>query len=498
MAITQTYSVRRRFGCIPESGKRSLVLLAAALLVLSVAGCDRLSQDEEQHTAAVPRANLSSAPLSYANVVASAAPAVVTVRADKRVKMPAQYPFGGDLLRQFFGGGLGPNGPVQEEHSLGSGVIVRADGHILTNHHVIDGAQNIKVDLSNRKTYSAKVVGVDSPSDLAVLKISADNLPVLPLGDSDKVRVGDICLAIGNPLGIGETVTSGIISAKGRTTGLSNGSFEDFLQTDAPINQGNSGGALVNTTGELIGINSQIISTTGGSIGLGFAIPSNMAKLVMDQLIHSGKVTRGHLGTTVQLLTSDLAQSLGIQNTGGVLVSSVEPGSPADKAGVKTGDVITAMNGKKVDDPNTLRNEVASTAPGTSIALTLIRNGKQMDLRPTLAEASVNEKPQTRGPSGPTGFTGHLGIRVQPLTPSFTSVLGLKPGTTGVVVTDVDPAGAAASAGLQTGDAILQINHQPIRSESDIAPALAKASSRPSLLLVNRRGENLFVTLGAG
>ncbi len=468
----------------------------AGLLILAMTGCRGYYPAEQQNA---PRANLSNAPLSYANVVESVAPAVVTVRAEKRVQMPTQYPFGGGFLRQLFGGGLfGPGeGGAEEQRSLGSGVIVKADGHILTNNHVIDGAQNIKVDLNNRQTYSAKVVGVDAPSDLAVLKISAGGLPVLKLGDSDKVRVGDICLAIGNPLGVGETVTSGIISAKGRTTGLSNGSFEDFLQTDAPINQGNSGGALVNTTGALIGINSQIISTTGGSIGLGFAIPSNMAKVVMDQLIRSGKVTRGHLGTTVQLLTSDLAQSLGIQNTQGVVVTSVEPGSPADRAGLKAEDVITAMNGQKIEDPNTLRNEVANTAPGTAVTLTIIRGGKQMELRPTLTEASANTTPQ-RGRGGPAGLTGKLGIAVEPLTAGMDSELGLKLGTTGVVITNIDPAGAAANAGLQPGDVIVQINHQPIRSASEVGPALAKASGRPSLLLVNRGGQPLFVTVGAG
>jgi serine protease Do len=477
--------------------RRNVTILTALIAFTLTAGCSGNFQNEEQQSA--PRANLSTAPLSYANVVQNVAPAVVTVRAEKRVHVQSQSPVGGGFLRQFFGGGLfGPSAPSEEERSLGSGVIVRADGHILTNDHVIDGSQNIKVDLSNHQTYSAKVIGKDAPSDLAVLKIDAGNLPVLQLGDSDKVRVGDICLAIGNPLGVGQTVTSGIISAKGRTTGLSNGSFEDFLQTDAPINQGNSGGALVNTTGALIGINSQIISTTGGSIGLGFAIPSNMAKVVMDQLIKTGKVTRGHLGTTVQMLTSDLAQSLGISNTQGAVVSAVEPGSPAEKAGIKPGDIVTAMNGNKIQDPNTLRNDVANTAPGTTVTLTIVRDGKQMDLRPTLAEAPANAQPQQQSQGGPAGVTGQLGIAVEPLTPDLASQLGMKPGSSGVVITNIDPSGPAANAGLQAGDVILQINRQPIHSASDIAPALAKAGGRPSLLLVNHGGQNFFVPLNAG
>ena len=257
--------------------------------------------------------------------------------------------------------------------ALGSGVIVRADGHILTNHHVIDGAEDIKVDLNNRQTYSAKLVGSDAPSDLAVLSIRASGLSVLPLGDSDKVRVGDVCLAIGNPLGIGESVTAGIVSAKGRFSSVGAGSFQDFIQTDAPINQGNSGGALVNTRGELIGINSQIVSSNGGNIGIGFAIPSAMAKNVLNQLVEKGSVQRGMLGVSIQQMTSDLAAGLGLEGVRGVLVTGVTPNGPADKAGIKSGDAILQLDGKDVHESNEFRNEIAARQPGTEVNLTISR-----------------------------------------------------------------------------------------------------------------------------
>jgi len=325
---------------------------------------------------------------SYADIVAKAAPAVVTIHSQMRVRQPQQYPFMDDpFFRQFFGERgqqQGPSQPTRE--GLGSGVIVREDGYILTNHHVIDGADKIQVDLNDKRTLEAQVVGSDAPSDLAVLKVNASGLPVLVLGDSDRTRVGDVVLAIGNPLGVGQTVTMGIISAKGRQTGLSNGSFEDFLQTDAPINRGNSGGALVSTNQELIGINSQILSPSGGSIGLGFAIPSNMARTVMEQLINGGKVRRGQLGVTVLRIPSEQASQLGVTQGPGVVVYQVQSGSGADRAGLRQGDVITALNGTPVEDPNSFRNAIASTQPGTEVTLTVKRGGNERQVRATLGE----------------------------------------------------------------------------------------------------------------
>lgn len=372
----------------------------AAVVALAASACrghffDDKSSGSRTSVASVAGNSVPVTPgaaVSYADVVNRISPAVVTIRSSRRARTPQQFPFLDDpFFRRFFGNGFRGDErsrPSEVENALGSGVIVASDGHILTNHHVVDGAEEIKIDLKDRRTFPARLVGSDAPSDLAVLQVSAGSLPALTLADSDRVRVGDICLALGNPLGLGQTVTSGIISARGRSTGLSNGSFEDFLQTDAPINQGNSGGALVNTAGELIGINSQIVSTTGGNIGIGFAIPTNMARSVMDQLNGHGKVHRGQLGVTVQPVTSDVASRVGLKEVRGVLVNSVSPRGPADKAGIRAGDVITAVNGTPVDDPNSFRNRIAATSPGTSVTLSILRDGREQQVTARLGEVT--------------------------------------------------------------------------------------------------------------
>ena len=385
-------------------------LAVGLVLVVSLLGaCNRngrgfrLASSDAAPNGAGGNATTSSPPstmpvASYADVVSKAAPAVVTIHTEMRVRQPQQFPFMNDpFFRQFFG----ERGSQQQQaqpkrEALGSGVIVTQDGYILTNHHVIDGADQINVDLYDGRSLEAKVVGSDPPSDLAVLKINASGLPTLVLGNSDNTRIGDVVLAIGNPLGVGQTVTMGIISAKGRQTGLSNGSFEDFLQTDAPINQGNSGGALVSTNHELIGINSQILSPSGGSIGLGFAIPSNMARTVMEQLVNNGKVRRGQLGVVALKIPSEEASQLGVKQGPGVVVYDVQSGSAADRAGLHKGDVITALNGTPINDPNSFRNLIAATAPGTEVTLTVKRNGSESQVRATLGEFTPQAPEQER------------------------------------------------------------------------------------------------------
>ena len=482
----------------------ALLSLLFALTLAAFGGQNSFAQNAVGQPVASSSAVSLPVQTSYASIVSRVAPAVVTVRSERRVKAEQSPLMDDPALRQLFGDRL-PRGPQQQQQQprterqegLGSGVIVSPDGYVLTNQHVVDGAQEITVELTDNRVFNAKLVGSDQPSDLAVLKIDAANLPVLALGDSDKAQVGDVVLAIGNPLGIGQTVTSGIVSAKGRQTGIGDGSFEDFIQTDAAINQGNSGGALVNTQGELVGINSQILSPSGGSIGIGFAIPANMARDVMTQLVKSGKVRRGMIGVGIQPVTADIAQSLGLRDVRGALVNDVRPGSPAADAGVRRGDVIVAFNGAAVGDSNSLRNMIARTQPGTPVTFTVVRDGRELQLRATLAELPVEKakgEDAEAGASANTNEGGKLGVAVEPLTPELAARMELPRDTRGLVVTSVDPEGPAADAGLRRGDLIQEINRQPVNTREELRAALAHSGARPVLLLVTREGQTIFVT----
>jgi serine protease Do len=433
---------------------------------------------------------------SYAPLVDQIAPAVVTVTSERRVRMTSSQLPDDPLLRQFFGDQFrGRQMPRERrEGGLGSGVIVRADGYILTNNHVVDGADRVKVELTDGRSFDAKVVGTDAPSDLAVLKIDGSKLHTLPLADSEKVRVGDVVLALGNPLGIGQTVTMGIVSAKGRATPTRapNESYQDFIQTDAPINEGNSGGALVNTQGELIGINSQILSTSGGNIGIGFAIPANMAHNVMTQLIDHGNVRRGLLGVTVQAVTPDIARSLNIENARGVLVNSITPGGAAEKAGLRRGDIITSINGAAVKDTNSLRNEISQMMPGTDVKVALLREGKEQTVNVHLGElpASRAESADARQ----SGSTSGSGLAVEPLTRDTARQLGVK-AATGLVVTEVEPSSRAADAGLREGDVIEEVDGAKVTTADGLRSALGKSARTPALLLVHRGETTRYVTI---
>ena len=473
-------------------------LIGALLLLVSISGCSGQNKLNASTSGAPP---ISAAPValqnSYADVVSRVSPAVVTVRSTQRNRPSQQYPFMDDpFFRDFFGDRMPQQQPPRRAEGLGSGVIVSQDGYILTNHHVVDGALEIRVELTDNRVFNAKLVGSDQPSDLAVLKVDTTNLPVLGVGNSDQVRVGDVVLAVGNPLGIGQTVTSGIISAKGRATGLSDGSFEDFLQTDAAINRGNSGGALVNTNGELVGINSQILSPSGGNIGIGFAIPSNMARAVMDQLMKTGKVRRGMLGVTIQTVTADVAANLGLPAARGAIVSSVSPGSPAEAGGLKRGDIIVALNDQPVVDSNALRNQVASTAPGSNVSLTLLRDGRETKVQLKLAELPARTAEGGAEGSVPDGAeSGRLGLTLEPLTPDVASRLGLGANEQGLVVTRIDPAGSASEAGVRQGDVIQEVNRQPVRTVQEFNAATQRSGARPVLVLLNRRGNVIYLTL---
>jgi Do/DeqQ family serine protease len=375
---------------------------------------------------------------------------------------------------------------------------VSPDGYILTNNHVVEGATQVKVSFADQREFPAKVVGVDKPTDIAVLKIDQKNLPVLSLGDSSRAQVGDVVLAIGDPFGVGQTVTMGIVSATGRSLNGVIEQYEDFIQTDAAINPGNSGGALINTRGELVGINTAILAGDGGgNQGIGFAIPVNLARNIMDQILKRGHVTRGFIGIVPQEVTPDIARGFGNPSLKGVAIAQVEPNTPAAKAGLQAGDVITAINGQSVTEVNQFRLQIASMAPGTSVALKINRNGREENVNVTLAELKAeNGGPGGEGQEGQDQPEGSdhgeraalQGVSVEPVTPNIRRTLQLPSTVQGLVVTDIDESSPAAEAGLRQGDVIEQVERKPVNTVQDFNAAIQASKSADSTLLLVRRG----------
>jgi serine protease Do len=435
--------------------------------------------------------------LGFAPIVKQDLPSVVNISSSKVVRTPNQFegmsndPF----FQQFFGHGFGrgPEVPTQRrEQSLGSGVIVSPEGYILTNNHVVDGATDVKVTLSDKRELKAQVIGTDPKTDVAVLKIEGTNFPAITLGDSSKVQVGDYALAIGDPFGVGQTVTMGIVSAKGRGN-LGIEDYEDFIQTDAPINPGNSGGALVNDRGELVGINTAILSHgSGGNEGIGFAIPVNLAHDVMNQIMEHGKVTRGYLGIIIQPITPAMAKALGQNDPQGVLVGDVSPNGPAQASGLERGDIILELNGKPINDSNELRNTIAMMQPGEKVSLKVSRNGSTREISLKLGELPTT-KEEARNNSEGASEDALEGVSVENLDAETAKELRLPASTKGVVVTDIDPSSPKADSGLRKGDVIQEVNHQPVRNVAEFEQALRKSGKENALLLVNRGGTTLFI-----
>jgi serine protease Do len=475
------------------AGRSFLLSMLFVVACVSQGGC------QNKPPSTTTRTEVVGFPQSFADLAQRVNPAVVNISTTSKVKVP------GNPFRHFFEGGGQDDEELKEfyhkffgslpdremkQQSLGSGFIIDRDGLILTNFHMVEGAEEIKVKLSDGREFKAKVVGRDSKTDLALIKISAAaaNLPVLTLGDSDKMRVGDWVLAVGIPFGLEHTVTAGIISATGRVIGA--GPYDNFLQTDASINPGNSGGPLVNMKGEVIGINTAIVS---GGQGLGFAIPSNLAKSVITQLKERGKVVRGWIGVSIQTMTPELAQSFGLKEPRGALIGDVMPGSPAEKGGLKQGDIIVTYNGKNVKDANDLPRFVAETPVGKSVDVTIVRNGKE-ERHSVKVEEMTEEKAATPKAEAPVKS---YGMDVQDLSPNLRQRLGITE-KSGVVVVNVEDGSAADEAGIEPGDVITEVDHKQVRNLADYNAAMSRAvKGRPVLLLIKRGKQSMFASLQA-
>jgi serine protease Do len=471
--------------------------------VLSKAAADVPQETQnpaEQQKAAPTQQTMDNISRLFEQAALKAGPSVVPITAEQVVAAQSNFGSPDESLRDFFGEdffkrffGQPPQEQKRTVRSLGSGVIVSSDGYILTNNHVVANADKLFVVIGDKKTYPARVVGTDPQTDVAVVRIEAKDLPAATLGNSDAVSVGQWVIAIGNPFQLMHTITAGIISAKGRSSvGLAD--YEDFFQTDASINPGNSGGALADLNGNVIGINTAIATPSGGSIGIGFAIPINMARQVMDSLISKGRVVRGYLGLLPQDIDENLAKALGLKTTEGVLIGDVTPNGPADQAGIKRGDVILSFDGKKVEDATQLRLMIADMAPKTKAKVSLLRQGKTLDVSVVLAERP--KTPQEKAPEQeqPEGQTGEkLGLNLQDLTPDIMAQLGYEK-EKGALVADVASGSPAEDAGLGRGDLIKEVNRMPISSVREFEKAIKGFKAGDVIALLVRRGPTtLFV-----
>jgi serine protease Do len=515
-----------------KSGGRRPLKLAAIVLSSAAVGALAVGMNPvpsvDAQTATTTPAVAAPWP-GYADLIEDIMPAVVTVTTTR--EMPAQLMTGPEQRREFrgpegfnfrwfqegpgseefqdfmerffgergmpFGGprGFAPDMPMA---AAGSGFIVDPDGLIVTNNHVVDGANEIKVTLSDEREFEAKLVGQDRDTDLALLKIDASDLPVVKFGDSDQVRVGDAVIAVGNPFGLGGTVTAGIVSAKDRVIGA--GRYDDFLQIDAPINRGNSGGPTFNLEGEVIGVNTAIHSPSGGNVGIGFAIPSDIVAHIVQDLRDDGMVERGWLGVHIQTIDEDLADSLGLHETKGALVAQVMPDSPAAKAGFKQGDVILKYAGQPIDELRTLTRAVGDTKAGTEANVVVWRDGSEHTLNVAIAQMPNEDQVVAMAPDQPDQTeTPKLGVMLAKLTPEAREELDLPADVEGVVITDVQPGSPAAEKGLQRGDLIIQADRKPMSDPAMVSAAVREAAERGDeaiLLLVKRDGQDRFVALG--
>ena len=478
--------------------KRLFLFLTVTLVAVGFSGALSVN------TAVAQDAGLESlreTGMAFRSVAKQVGPAVVYIRVEKEVKQQGVagspfggHPFGDEFLRRFFGQppqqGPQQKAPKQRESGQGSGFLISADGYIMTNNHVVGDADKVTVQLLDGREYEAKIVGTDPPTDVAIIKIDADEkMPFLPLGNSDQLEVGDWVLAFGNPFGLSHTLTAGIVSAKGRS-GIGLTDYENFIQTDAAINPGNSGGPLINLDGEVVGMNTAIFSRSGGYMGIGFAIPINMAKSIHQQLVKHGGVTRGRLGVLIQDLTKDLAESFDIDQREGILIAQVMADSPAEKSGLKQGDVILKLNGNKVDRVAKFRNQIAMTRPGTEVEFLVLRDGKKKKIKAAIGTM----KADADGHPVSSDELPELGMRLQKLTHDLAEQFGYKDAN-GVLVTEVEAGSIAARAGIKRGSLIEEVNRKEVKTPEQVKQLIKDSNKKTVLLLVRQADASRYLAL---